>query len=93
MGTALYNARLTLWSQVVRCAAAWVPDDEHIDILIDDFTKKKAGDHIDGLDRYRNGAGSARQEYRTLWGVHFVIGEMLIRLRPWPDAFISVPIG
>ena len=37
---------------------------------LDDTTKKKTGRPIEGLDRYRNGAGSARQEYRTLRGVH-----------------------
>jgi hypothetical protein len=73
LGAALYSARLKLWTRVIQRAAAWTPDDQPIEILMDDFTKKKAGDHIDGLDRYRNGAGSARQEYRTLRGLNFVL--------------------
>ncbi len=93
LGTALYSARLKLWAQVIRRAAAWVPGDKPIEILIDDFTKKKAGEHIEGLDRYRNGAGTARQEYRTLRGLNFVVGVMRVPLAGWPDCRLSVPMG
>ena len=51
--------------------------------------RKKPVRHIEGLARYRNGAGSARQEYRTLRGVNFVLGIMHIPLtalaRPQPQ--------
>jgi len=93
LGTALYSARLKLWTRVIQRAAAWMPVDQPIEIVIDDFTKKKAGDHIDGLDRYRNGAGSARQEYRTLRGLNFVLGVMRVPLPAWPGWRLSVPIG
>ena len=43
-------------------------------IEVDDSTKKKAGTAIEGVAPYRNGAGSARQEYRTLRGLNFVWG-------------------
>ncbi len=54
-------------------------------VFLEDIAiKKKAGRHIEGSDRYRNGAGSARQEYRTLHGLHFVLGIMRIPLKRWP---------
>ena len=56
-------------------------------------TKKKAGLHIEGVDRYRNGAGSARQEYRTLRGLNFVWAVMRVPLPLWPGHCLSVPIG
>ena len=56
-------------------------------------TKKKAGTHIEGLGRYRNGAGSARQEYRTLRGLNCVLGIMRIPLTRWPGHSLSVPMG
>ena len=43
-----------------------------VGLIIDDSTKKKAGRQIEGVGHYRNGAGSARQEYRTLRGLNFV---------------------
>jgi len=59
----------------------------------DDSTKKKAGRHIEGCHRYRNGAGTARQEYRTLWGFNVVLGLLRIPLKPWPGYYLSVPSG
>jgi hypothetical protein len=53
-------------------------------IAFDDTTKKKAGRHSEGLDRYRHGAGSARQEYRTLRGLNFVLGIVRMPLPHWP---------
>jgi hypothetical protein len=59
----------------------------------DDSTKKKAGRKIEGAARYHNGAGTARQEYRTLWGLNFVWVIMRIPLAPWPGHQLSVPVG
>jgi hypothetical protein len=59
----------------------------------DETTKKKAGTQSEGLDRYRHGAGSARQEYRTLRGLNFVLGMMRIPLTRWPGHRLSVPVG
>jgi len=42
---------------------------------------------------YRNGAGTARQEYRTLWGLNFVWAIMRVPLPGWPPQSVSVPIG
>ncbi|MEE8302012.1 MAG: transposase, partial [Candidatus Tectomicrobia bacterium] len=93
LGGPLYKARWKLWGRILHCAAAWVPQDSPIVLEVDDSTKKKAGRHIEGVDRYRNGAGSARQEYRTLRGLNFVWGIMRIPLRWWPGHCLSVPIG
>jgi hypothetical protein len=62
-------------------------------VSCDDTTKKKAGHHIAGLARYRHGAGSARQAYRTLRGVNFVRGMMPIPLPRWPGPCLSGPMG
>ena len=93
LGGALYQARWLLWARIIRCAAQWVPDGAPIVIVVDDSTKKKAGRQIEGVGHYRNGAGSARQEYRTLRGLNFVWGIMRVPLPRWPGHSVSVPIG
>jgi hypothetical protein len=93
LGCPLYNRRWPLWGAVIRLAVQFVPEGEVIRVIFDDTTKKKAGRHIEGLDRYRNGAGSARQEYRTLRGLNFVLGVMRIPLKRWPGHSLSVPVG
>jgi hypothetical protein len=93
LGGPLYQARWQLWARIIRMAAQGVPAAEPIVIEVDDSTKKKAGRHIEGVDCYRNGAGSARQEYRTLRGVNFVWGIMRVPLPQWPGHYLSVPIG
>jgi hypothetical protein len=62
LGGALSQARWPLGARILRCAAQWVPDTDPSVIVVDDSTKKKAGRQSEGVDRYRNGAGSARQE-------------------------------
>jgi hypothetical protein len=93
LGGALYEARWQLWARLIRCAARWVPEGAPIILLVDDSTKKKAGRQIEGVGHYRNGAGSARQEYRTLRGLNFVWGQMRIPVPGWPNQSVSVPIG
>jgi len=93
LGCPLYTQRWHLWGAVIRQAVRFVPEGEVIVVTFDDTTKKKAGTHIEGLGRYRNGAGSARQEYRTLRGLNFVLGIMRIPLTRWPGHSLSVPIG
>lgn len=93
LGCPLYERRWQLWGAIIRRAAAVVPDGEVIRVLVDDSTKKKAGRQIEGSGRYRNGAGSARQEYRTLRGLNFVLGLMPIPLKWWPGHRLSIPIG
>ncbi len=93
LGCPLYQQRWHLWRAVIRLAAQFVPEGEVIRVSFDDTTKKKAGTHIEGLARYRNGAGSARQEYRTLRGLNFVLGVMHVPLKRWPGHSLSVPVG
>jgi DDE family transposase len=93
LGCPLYEQRWHLWGAVIRFAAQFVPPGAVVRVSFDDTTKKKAGHHIEGLARYRNGAGSARQEYRTLRGLNFVLGVMHIPLTRWPGHSLSIPIG
>ena len=93
LGGALYPARWQLWARIIRRAAQWVPPEDPIVIEGDDSTKKKAGRRIEGVAGYRHGAGSARQEYRTLRGVNFVWGIMRVPLPQWPTHRVSVPSG
>src|SRR5215510_6391073 len=93
LGGPLYQQRWHLWRAVLRLAVQFVPPGEVIRVSFDDTTKKKAGTQIEGLARYRNGAGSARQEYRTLRGLNFVLGIMRIPLKRWPGHRLSIPVG
>ncbi len=93
IGGPLYDKLDWLWITVITIAARFVPEHEPVRVRFDETTCKKTGRSIDGCAAFRNGAGTARQEYRTLWGLQFIIAEMLIRLKPWPDQYISVPIG
>jgi len=93
LGCPLYPQRWPLWGAVIRLAAQGVPEGTVIRVSFDETTKKKAGHHIEGLAHYRNGAGSARQEYRTLRGVHCVMGMMHLPLTRWPGHCLSVPVG
>ena len=93
IGCPLYHQRWHLWGAVIRLAAQFGPAGEVIRGSFDETTKKKAGTQIEGLARDRNGAGSARQAYRTLRGVHCVLGILPIPLTRWPGHDLSVPVG
>lgn len=90
---AVYQARWQLWARIIRCAARWVPEGIPIRLHVDDSTKNKAGRQSEGIGHYRNGAGSARQEYRTLRGLNFVWGQVRVPVPGWPGQRVSVPIG
>lgn len=93
LGGALYQRRAQLWARVIRFGASLVPADAVIDIRLDDATMKKTGRQIQGAAHYRNGAGTARQEYRTLWGINLVWAIMRLPLARWPGHHLSLPIG
>ena len=93
LGGALCQRRSQLWARVIRFSASLVPADAVIEVRLDDATMKKTGRHIQGADHYRNGAGTARQEYRTLWGLNLVWAIMRIPLQRWPGHHLSLPIG
>src|SRR5215510_2887038 len=84
LGGARYDTQWQLWACIIRCAAQWVPEATPILLVIDDSTKKKAGRQIEGVGHYRNGAGSARQEYRPLRGLNFVWGLRRVPVPGWP---------
>ncbi len=90
MGAPCYDKLEVLFERVIVAAAEHVPLDELIRLRFDETTSKKTGEKIEGASTYRNGAGTARQEWRTLWGLNFVLGEMRI---PLGGQFVSVPIG
>jgi hypothetical protein len=93
LGEALSQRRDHLWARVLRFGASLVPADAVIEVRLDDATMKKTGRHIQGAAHYRNGAGTARQEYRTLWGINLVWAIMRIPLQRWPGHHLSLPIG
>jgi DDE superfamily endonuclease len=93
LGCPLSNRRWHLWGAVIRLAVQFVPAGEVIRVSFDDTPKKKAGTHIEGLARYRHGAGSARQASRTLRGLHFVVGVRRIPLTRGPGHSLSIPVG
>src|SRR6266446_3736695 len=93
LGGALSQRRYALWARVIRLSASLVPADAVIHVRLDDATMKKTGRHIQGAAHYRNGAGTARQEYRTLWGINLVWAIMRLPLTRWPGHSLSLPIG
>jgi hypothetical protein len=93
LGCPLDNRRWHLWGAVIRLAAPLVPAGEVMRAVCDETTKTNAGTQIEGLDRDRHGARSARQAYRTLRGVHFVLGMMRLPRTRWPGHSLSVPGG
>ena len=54
---------------------------------------KQTGRHIHGAAYCRNGAGTARQAYRTLWGINLVWAIMRVPLTRWPGPSLRLPIG
>ena len=93
LGGALYQHREQLWARVIRFGASLVPAHAVIAVCLDDATMKKTGRHMQGAAHYHNGAGTARQEYRTLWGINLVWAIMRIPLQRWPGHHLSLPIG
>ncbi len=93
VGGTLSQRRSQRWARVIRCGASQVLADVVIEIRLDAATMKKTGRHIQGTDHYRNGAGTARQAYRTLWRINVVWAIMRIPLTMWPGHHLSLPIG
>jgi hypothetical protein len=93
LGGALYEARWQLWARLIRGAARWVPEGAPSVRHVEDSTQKKAGRQIEGVGHYRNGAGSARQAYRTWRGLNFVWGQRRLPVPGWPGQRVRVPSG
>jgi hypothetical protein len=64
-----------------------------MDIRLDDATMQKTGQPIPGASHSRNGAGTARQASRPLWGRNLVWAIMRLPLKRWPGHHWSLPIG
>lgn len=88
-----YKVMDKLWKRVIVWSACFIDTNEPIRVQVDDGTRKKNGRRIQGASYYRNGAGSARQEYRSLWGLNWVWATMSIPFKGWPGHFLSIPIG
>lgn len=91
--SSFYSVMDQLWRRVLLLSASFIDTDEPIHIQVDDGTRKKNGRQIEGAAYYRNGAGSARQEYRNLWGLNWVWATMTIPFKRWPGYGLSIPVG
>lgn len=89
LGGALYQLQWQEWARIIRCATRRVPEGVPIVLIVIGSTKKKAGRQIKGVGHYRNRAGSARQEHRTLRGLTFVS----VLVPGWPGQRVSMSIG
>ena len=69
---ALSQRRAQLWARGVRFGASLVPAETVMEVRCADATMTKTGRHIQGAAHHRHGAGTARQAYRTLWGLNLV---------------------
>ncbi|MEM9985224.1 MAG: transposase, partial [Bacteroidota bacterium] len=85
----VWEMRRRLWLHFYRKLDALLPAGI-LFVLIDDTLRKKSGKKIEGCSKYNNRAGSARQEYRTLWGINFVY--MCLRIQ-WGAYRYSIPCG
>ena len=81
-----------LWAKVILKGASYLPIDMDLVVQLDDTTRKKSGRKIQGASSYRNGAGSARQEYRSIWGLNFVYAIWLFPL-PQYNCSLPIPLG
>jgi len=93
LGKPFYKALDKFWEAIVRYASEQVSALEPIRLKADDATLKRTGKKVEGASRYRNGAGTARQEYRTLWGLNFVYVTMCVPCRFLKGQYVSVPVG
>lgn len=82
-----------LWSAVIVAAEKLIPQDQPLHIKVDDMVKKKSGKKITAASRYRNSAGTARQEYRVLFGINFVYAILLVPVQLLSTHWLAIPIG
>jgi hypothetical protein len=92
-GSAFYKVTDHLWRKLILLIATFIDTKETIRIQVDDGTRKKNGRQIEGASYYRNGAGSARQEYHNLWGLNWVWATMTIPFKRWRGHGLSIPVG
>lgn len=90
---AFYKVADDLWVALIRLSASLIDPDEPLYVQVDDATRKKNGRCIEGASYYRNGAGTARQEYRSLWGLNWVWTTLSLPLKQWAGYRLCIPIG
>ena len=91
--SSFYKVSEQLWKKVIQLSLCFMDAQQPIRIQVDDGTRKKNGRQINGASFYRNGAGSARQEYRTLWGLNWVWVSMSVPLKKWPGHTFTIRLG
>ena len=82
-----------LWIALIRLSASLIAPNEPLYIQVDDATRKKCGRCIEGASYFRNGAGTARQEYRSLWGLNWIWVTLSVPLKHWPGYHLCIPVG
>lgn len=82
--------RTAFWLRIYAWLDRLLPTEIRLELLLDDTTRKKSGKKIQGCAHYSNRAGSARQEYRVLWGLNFVY--ICLRV-DWRGYQLSIPLG
>jgi len=87
------KAQDQLWSAVISAVDKLIAKDAELYIKVDDLVKKKSGRKITAADKYRNGAGTARQEYRVLFGLNFVYAIVHVPLQLATTHWLAIPIG
>ncbi|MGB3852278.1 MAG: transposase [Tunicatimonas sp.] len=92
-GGAFYRATDQLWVALIQLSTSLIAQDEVLYVQVDDGTRKKNGRCIEGASHYRNGAGTARQEYRSLWGLNWIWATLSVPLKRWPGYHLCLPVG
>ena len=88
-----YKVADELWIALIRLSASLIALGEPLCIQVDDGTRKKNGRCVEGAAYYRNGAGTARQEYRSLWGLNWIWATLSVPLKQWPGYRLCIPVG
>lgn len=88
-----YKVADELWVALTQLSASLIDPDEPLYVQVDDATRKKNGRCIEGASYYRNGAGTARQEYRSLWGLNWIWATLSVPLKQWPGYHLCIPVG
>jgi len=90
---AFYRVSDELWVALIRLGDSLITVDEPLYVQVDDATRKKNGRCIEGAAYYRNGAGTARQEFRSLWGLNWIWATLSVPLKHWPGYHLCIPVG
>ena len=94
LSRAFLKARPLLWQALLSLIDQMLGPEAIIELWVDDTTRKKSGRKIQGASHYQNRAGSARQEYRSLWGINLVYVALCFKWVKGGKTFkLALPIG